>query len=99
MTTKHSPVALLQVGAIASGILLLVVAVIGVVLVKGWNIDITLLLISFIFPLVGHVMGFLLALLTHQSWQRYSYLSYKVCVCVCVTQNARPVIPGTTLPL
>ncbi|KAH0510597.1 Solute carrier family 10 member 6 [Microtus ochrogaster] len=66
---------ILKVGAIASGILLLVVAVIGVVLAKGWNMDVTLLLISFIFPLVGHVTGFLLAFLTHQSWQRCRTIS------------------------
>ncbi|XP_076402929.1 sodium-dependent organic anion transporter isoform X3 [Peromyscus maniculatus bairdii] len=64
-----------QVGAIAGGILLLVVAVTGVVLAKGWNTDVTLLIISFIFPLVGHVTGFLLAFLTHQSWQRCRTIS------------------------
>lgn len=60
--------------------LLLVVAVTGMVLAKGWNTDVTLLVISCIFPLVGHVTGFLLAFLTHQSWQRYSHIPYKVCV-------------------
>ncbi|XP_059130832.1 sodium-dependent organic anion transporter [Peromyscus eremicus] len=65
----------LKVGAIAGGILLLVVAVTGVVLAKGWNTDVTLLIISFIFPLVGHVTGFLLAFLTHQSWQRCRTIS------------------------
>ncbi|XP_030702920.2 sodium-dependent organic anion transporter [Globicephala melas] len=61
---------ILKVGAIVGGVLLLVVAVAGVVLAKGsWNSDIILLTISFIFPLIGHVTGFLLALLTHQSWQ------------------------------
>ncbi|XP_036057402.1 solute carrier family 10 member 6 [Onychomys torridus] len=66
---------ILKVGAIAGGILLLVVAVTGVVLAKGWNTDVTLLIISFIFPLVGHVTGFLLAFLTHQSWQRCRTIS------------------------
>ncbi|KAB1282879.1 Solute carrier family 10 member 6 [Camelus dromedarius] len=62
---------ILKVGAIVGGVLLLVVAVAGVVLAKGsWNSDTMLLTISFIFPLIGHIMGFLLALLTHQSWQR-----------------------------
>lgn len=64
-----------QVGAAVGGMLLLVVAVTGVVLAKGWNIDVTLLVISCIFPLVGHVMGFLLAFLTHQSWQRCRTIS------------------------
>ncbi|XP_008704396.1 solute carrier family 10 member 6 [Ursus maritimus] len=62
---------ILKIGAIVGGVLLLVVAVAGVVLAKGsWNSDITLLTVSFIFPLIGHVAGFLLALLTHQSWPR-----------------------------
>ncbi|XP_014994245.2 sodium-dependent organic anion transporter [Macaca mulatta] len=67
---------ILKIGAIVGGVLLLVVAVAGVVLAKGsWNSDITLLTISFIFPLIGHVMGFLLALFTHQSWQRCRTIS------------------------
>ncbi|XP_058151977.1 sodium-dependent organic anion transporter [Dasypus novemcinctus] len=67
---------ILKIGAIVGGALLLVVAVAGVVLAKGsWNSDIILLTISFIFPLIGHVMGFLLALLTHQSWQRCRTIS------------------------
>nr|XP_020039630.1 solute carrier family 10 member 6 [Castor canadensis] len=62
---------ILKIGTIVGGVLLLVVMVAGVVLVKeSWNSDITLLSISFIFPLIGHVTGFLLALLTHQSWPR-----------------------------
>ncbi|KAL6082213.1 hypothetical protein STEG23_008437 [Scotinomys teguina] len=63
------------VGAIVGSILLLVVAATGVVLAKGWNTDVTLLIISFIFPLVGHIAGFLLAFLTHQSWQRCRTIS------------------------
>ncbi|XP_048220230.1 solute carrier family 10 member 6 [Perognathus longimembris pacificus] len=67
---------ILKVGAIVGGILLLLVTVAGVVLAKGfWNSDTTLLTISFIFPLIGHVAGFLLALLTHQSWQRCRTIS------------------------
>ncbi|XP_035149243.3 sodium-dependent organic anion transporter isoform X2 [Callithrix jacchus] len=67
---------ILKIGAVVGGLLLLVVAVAGVVLAKGsWNSDITLLTISFIFPLIGHVTGFLLALFTHQSWQRCRTIS------------------------
>ncbi|KAF7479280.1 sodium-dependent organic anion transporter [Marmota monax] len=67
---------ILKVGAVVGGVLLLVVTVAGVVLAKGsWNSDTTLLTISFIFPLIGHVTGFLLALLTHQSWQRCRTIS------------------------
>ncbi|KAI5226007.1 sodium-dependent organic anion transporter isoform X1 [Manis pentadactyla] len=72
---KQSKV-ILKIGAIVGGVLLLVVAGAGVVLAKGsWKSDITLLIISFIFPLIGHVAGFLLAILTHQSWQRCRTIS------------------------
>ncbi|XP_017400638.1 solute carrier family 10 member 6 [Cebus imitator] len=67
---------ILKIGAVVGGLLLLVVTVAGVVLAKGsWNSDITLLTISFIFPLIGHITGFLLALFTHQSWQRCRTIS------------------------
>lgn len=88
---KHSKI-ILKIGAIAGGLLLLVVAVAGVVLAKGsWNSDFTLLLISFIFPLIGHISGFLLALLTHQSWQRCRTISLEtgaqnIQMCVTVLQ-------------
>ncbi|EGW14692.1 Solute carrier family 10 member 6 [Cricetulus griseus] len=82
---------LYHVGAIVGGILLLVVAVTGVVLSKGWNTDVTLLIIGFIFPLVGHVTGFLLAFLTHQSWQRCRTISIEtgaqnIQVCIAMLQ-------------
>ncbi|KAM6220943.1 sodium-dependent organic anion transporter [Rhynchocyon petersi] len=67
---------ILKIGAIVGGALLVVAAVTGVVLSKGiWNSDFTLLIISFIFPLIGHLAGFLLALLTRQSWQRCRTIS------------------------
>lgn len=67
---------ILKIGAIIGGLLLLVVTVAGVVLSReSWNPDITLLTISFIFPLIGYIAGFLLALLTHHSWQRCRTIS------------------------
>ncbi|XP_006143331.1 solute carrier family 10 member 6 [Tupaia chinensis] len=73
--SKQSQI-ILKLGAIIGGVLLLVVAVAGVVLAKDyWNSDTALLTIGFIFPLIGHIMGFLLALLTHQSWQRCRTIS------------------------
>ncbi|XP_045392738.1 solute carrier family 10 member 6 [Lemur catta] len=67
---------ILKIGAMAGGVLLAVVAVAGAVLAKGsWNSDVTLLTISCVFPLIGHVTGFLLALCTHQSWQRCRTIS------------------------
>ncbi|XP_040823173.1 solute carrier family 10 member 6 [Ochotona curzoniae] len=67
---------ILKIGAIVGTVLLLVVTVAGVVLAHGsWNADTTLLTVSFIFPLIGHISGFLLALLTRQSWQRCRTIS------------------------
>lgn len=67
---------ILKVGAIVGALLLLLVAVAGVVLAQGsWHSDTTLLTISFVFPFIGHVAGFLLALLTRQSWQRCRTIS------------------------
>uniref|UniRef100_G8JKY3 Solute carrier family 10 member 6 n=1 Tax=Bos taurus TaxID=9913 RepID=G8JKY3_BOVIN len=67
---------ILKIGAIAGGLLFLVVTGAGMVLMKEfWSSDIILLMISFIFPLIGHATGFLLALLTHQSWQRCRTIS------------------------
>ncbi|KAM6160341.1 sodium-dependent organic anion transporter [Erethizon dorsatum] len=67
---------ILRIGAVVGGLLLLVITVVGVVLSKEfWNSDTNFLTISFIFPLIGHISGFLLALLTHQSWQRCRTIS------------------------
>ncbi|XP_060511665.1 sodium-dependent organic anion transporter isoform X1 [Panthera onca] len=97
-----------QIGAIVGGVLLLVVAVAGVVLAKGsWNSDITLLTISFIFPLIGHVTGFLLALLTHQSWQRCRTISLEtgaqnIQMCVTMLQlsfTAKQLVQMLSFPL
>ncbi|XP_003469438.2 sodium-dependent organic anion transporter [Cavia porcellus] len=67
---------ILKVGAVVGSLLLLVVTVAGVVLSKEfWNSDTSFLTISFLFPLMGHIAGFLLALLTRQSWQRCRTIS------------------------
>ncbi|KAM5340608.1 sodium-dependent organic anion transporter [Glossophaga mutica] len=73
--TKQSKI-ILKIGAIVGGVLLLAVTVAGLVLAKEyWNPDTTLLTISFIFPSIGYVAGFLLALLTHHSWPRCRTIS------------------------
>ncbi|XP_001370908.1 sodium-dependent organic anion transporter [Monodelphis domestica] len=67
---------ILRLGAIVGVVLLLVVTVAGVVLAKGsLNSSISLLVISFVFPLTGHIIGLLLALLTRQSWKRCKTIS------------------------
>ncbi|XP_036620857.1 solute carrier family 10 member 6 [Trichosurus vulpecula] len=67
---------ILRVGSIAGVALLLVVMVAGGILMKGsLNSDIPFLVVTFMFPLLGHVFGFLLALLTHQPWERCRTIS------------------------
>ncbi|KAF5926695.1 hypothetical protein HPG69_001324 [Diceros bicornis minor] len=104
---KQSKV-ILKIGAILGGVLIVVVAVAGVVLAKGTsNSDITLLTISFIFPLIGHVTGFLLALLTHQSWQRCRTISLEtgaqnIQMCVTMLQlsfTAKDLVQMLSFPL
>nr|KAF6432386.1 solute carrier family 10 member 6 [Rousettus aegyptiacus] len=99
---------ILKIGAIVGGILLMAVAVAGMVLAKeSWNPDITLLTISFIFPLIGHIMGFLLALLTHQSWQRCRTISLEtgaqnIQMCITMLQlsfTARQLVQILSFPL
>ncbi|XP_036886494.1 solute carrier family 10 member 6 [Sturnira hondurensis] len=73
--TKQSKL-ILKIGTIVGGVLLLAVIVAGLVLAKEhWNPDTSLLTISFIFPSIGYVAGFLLALLTHHSWPRCRTIS------------------------
>ncbi|XP_007947028.1 solute carrier family 10 member 6 [Orycteropus afer afer] len=99
---------ILKIGAIVGGALLVVVAVAAVVLSKGaWKSDFTLLIISFIFPLIGHLAGFLLALLTQQSWQRCRTISLEtgaqnIQMCVTMLQlsfTAEQLIQMFTFPL
>ncbi|XP_046513276.1 sodium-dependent organic anion transporter isoform X1 [Equus quagga] len=99
---------ILKIGAIVGGVLIVVVAVAGVALAKGSsNLDTTLLTISFIFPLIGHVTGFLLALLTHQSWQRCRTISLEtgaqnIQMCVTMLQlsfTARELVQMLSFPL
>ncbi|XP_072478662.1 sodium-dependent organic anion transporter [Notamacropus eugenii] len=73
--SKHSKI-ILRVGSIAGVLLLLVVMIAGGILMKGsWSSDIPFMVITFIFPLMGHVFGFLLALLTRQPWARCRTIS------------------------
>ncbi|XP_028932227.1 solute carrier family 10 member 6 [Ornithorhynchus anatinus] len=75
MWPKQSRI-ILRAGAIVGGVLLLVVAVACPVVYKGsWNLDVSLLIISIIFPLIGYVAGFLLSLLAQQPWKRCRTIS------------------------
>ncbi|XP_053311266.1 ileal sodium/bile acid cotransporter-like [Spea bombifrons] len=62
---------ILKIGSITGGILIVTIAVIGGVLYKGsWAIDPKLWIIGTIFPVVGFVVGFILASLSNLSWSR-----------------------------
>nr|XP_020843991.1 solute carrier family 10 member 6 isoform X2 [Phascolarctos cinereus] len=64
---------ILRVGSVVGVLLLVVIIVASGILMKGsWNADSPLLVISFMFPLMGYVFGFLLALLAHQPWKSIS---------------------------
>ncbi|XP_036114738.1 solute carrier family 10 member 6 [Molossus molossus] len=99
---------ILKTGAIVGGVLLLVITVAGLVLAKeSLNPDITLLTVSFIFPLTGYVTGFLLALLTHHSWQRCRTISLEtgaqnIQMCIAVLQlsfTAEQMVQMLSFPL
>ncbi|KAG8454362.1 hypothetical protein GDO86_000838 [Hymenochirus boettgeri] len=60
-----------KVGSIIGGLLILVVGVASSVLYKGsWNTDISVLIIGIIFPLLGYLAGFGMAVITRHSWKR-----------------------------
>ncbi|XP_075400185.1 sodium-dependent organic anion transporter [Tenrec ecaudatus] len=93
--SEHSKI-ILKVGAAVGGVLLVAVSVAGLLLSKGaWTSDFTLLIISCIFPKVGHLSGFLLALLARQSWQRSRTISLEtgaqnIQMCVTMLQLSFP---------
>ncbi|KAM8971161.1 solute carrier family 10 member 6 isoform X1 [Sarcophilus harrisii] len=67
---------ILRVGSIVGVILLLVITIAGGILIEeSWFSNIPLLVVTFLFPLIGHMFGFLLALLTHQPWERCRTIS------------------------
>ncbi|XP_075118930.1 ileal sodium/bile acid cotransporter-like [Leptodactylus fuscus] len=62
---------ILKVGSITGGILIVTIAVIGGVLYKGsWTIDPKLWIVGTIFPAIGFIVGFLLAVMANLSWRR-----------------------------
>ncbi|CAI9620180.1 unnamed protein product [Staurois parvus] len=62
---------ILKVGSIVGAILIVTVAVIGGVLYKGsWVIEPKLWIIGTIFPVIGFIVGFILAILANLSWSR-----------------------------
>ena len=64
-----------QIGSITGAILIVLVAVVGGILYQSaWIIVPKLWIIGTLFPLAGYSLGFLLAKISGQSWQRYGVL-------------------------
>ncbi|XP_067870722.1 sodium-dependent organic anion transporter-like [Heterodontus francisci] len=62
---------IVKVGTGVGATILIVLAVVTSLLYKGsWKADLQLLIIGIINPLIGYVIGFILALLVQQSWKR-----------------------------
>ncbi|XP_053317713.1 sodium-dependent organic anion transporter isoform X1 [Spea bombifrons] len=60
-----------KAGSIIGGLLMLVIGVASSVLYKGsWNTDISILTIGIIYPLLGYISGFCMAIVVRQPWQR-----------------------------
>ncbi|XP_067859636.1 sodium-dependent organic anion transporter-like [Heptranchias perlo] len=62
---------ILKVGTGVGATVLIVLAVVISLLYRGsWNADLPLLIIGIINPLIGYVVGFILAVILQQSWKR-----------------------------
>ncbi|XP_043854355.1 ileal sodium/bile acid cotransporter [Dromiciops gliroides] len=62
---------ILKVGSITGAVLIVIIAVTGGILYQGsWTINPKLWIIGTIFPLAGYSLGFLLAWIAGQNWQR-----------------------------
>ncbi|KAE8630981.1 hypothetical protein XENTR_v10001041 [Xenopus tropicalis] len=60
-----------KAGSIIGGLLMLVIGVASAVLYKGsWDTDLSILLIAIIYPLLGYISGFGLAVIVQQPWKR-----------------------------
>uniref|UniRef100_A0A8D1DBT2 Ileal sodium/bile acid cotransporter n=1 Tax=Sus scrofa TaxID=9823 RepID=A0A8D1DBT2_PIG len=70
---------ILKVGSITGALLIVLIAVIGGVLYQSaWIIEPKLWIIGTIFPLAGYSLGFFLARLAGQSWDRFSDRAFQV---------------------
>ncbi|XP_043927888.1 ileal sodium/bile acid cotransporter [Protopterus annectens] len=62
---------ILKIGSIVGGILIILIAVAGGVLYKGsWDTDPRLWIIGAIFPVIGYILGFILACIAGLPWYR-----------------------------
>ncbi|XP_063281908.1 sodium-dependent organic anion transporter [Pelobates fuscus] len=60
-----------KIGSIIGGLLMLVIGVASTVLYKGsWNTDMSILIIGIIYPLLGYISGFGIAVIVRQPWPR-----------------------------
>ncbi|XP_061438933.1 sodium-dependent organic anion transporter, partial [Rhineura floridana] len=67
---------ILKVGSIIGGFIWIAPALVQILLFEGsWNMDHSFLIAAAVIPVTGYLGGFLLALLTCQSWQRCRTIS------------------------
>ncbi|XP_078533633.1 sodium-dependent organic anion transporter [Lissotriton helveticus] len=60
-----------KVGSVIGGLLMLVIGTASAVLYKGsWNMDLSIVIIGMIYPLIGYISGFALAIVVRQPWRR-----------------------------
>ncbi|XP_069092166.1 sodium-dependent organic anion transporter isoform X2 [Pleurodeles waltl] len=60
-----------KVGSVIGGLLMLVIGVASAVLYKGsWNMDLSIVIIGMIYPLIGYISGFAMAIVVRQPWRR-----------------------------
>ncbi|XP_075705930.1 sodium-dependent organic anion transporter [Rhinoderma darwinii] len=97
-----------KAGSIIGGLLMLVIGIASSLLYKGsWNTDISILTIGIIYPLLGYVLGFCLAVITRQPWQRCRTIALEtgaqnVQMCSTVLQlsfNPQQLVQMFTFPL
>ncbi|KAG8593466.1 hypothetical protein GDO81_000845 [Engystomops pustulosus] len=97
-----------KAGSVIGGLLMLVLGIASSVLYKGsWNTDSSMLTIGIIYPLLGYVIGFCLAVIIRQPWQRCRTIALEtgaqnVHMCSTVLQlsfNPQQLVQMFTFPL
>ncbi|KAM3873960.1 sodium-dependent organic anion transporter-like [Diretmus argenteus] len=87
---------ILRVGSVVGGLLLLVIGLASALLYEGsWDTDTSLIIIGFIFPLIGYSAGFVIAVFLRQPWQRCRTIAMEtgaqnIQICATVLQLSFP---------
>ncbi|XP_029455064.1 solute carrier family 10 member 6 [Rhinatrema bivittatum] len=67
-----------KVGALIGVVLIVGIGMASSILYEGsWNTDLSILAIGIIFPLIGYISGFLMALLIRQPWKRCRTIAFE----------------------